>query len=110
VDYLLPSIVVIVLRGAGFFGAIVDLAALAYYIYNGYLTGTTGQSLGKQIAHTKVVNEDTGQVIGAGLGIGRWLLHILDGLPCLLGYLWPIWDAKKQTFADKIVHTVVIPV
>ena len=30
---------------------------------------------------------------------------ILSALPCFLGYLWPLWDAKKQTFHDKIVNT-----
>jgi len=35
-------------------------------------------------------------------------LHILDALPLFLGFLWPIWDAKKQTFADKIIKSVVV--
>jgi uncharacterized RDD family membrane protein YckC len=26
----------------------------------------------------------------------------------LLGYLWPLWDDKRQTFADKICSTVVL--
>ena len=47
-------------------------------------------------------------MIGAGLSIGRAILHVVDQLPCYLGYLWPLWDAKKQTFTDKIVQTVVI--
>jgi uncharacterized RDD family membrane protein YckC len=111
IDYLAPSVVVIIVEQASSaLGALVSLAALAFYIYNGYLTGTTGQSIGKQVAGTKVVNENTGQLIGPGLGIGRWLLHILDGLACFIGYLFPIWDSKRQTFADKIVHTVVIEV
>jgi hypothetical protein len=38
----------------------------------------------------------------------RQLAHIVDGLVCNLGYLWPIWDPKKQTFADKIMGTLVI--
>ncbi len=38
----------------------------------------------------------------------RAILHILDALPCLIGYLWPLWDSKRQTFADKIMGTVVI--
>ena len=28
----------------------------------------------------------------------------------LLGFFWPIWDQKKQTFADKIIGSVVIKV
>jgi hypothetical protein len=47
-------------------------------------------------------------VIGGGMGIGRHLLHILDALPCYLGFLWPLWDGKRQTFADKIVKSVVV--
>ena len=38
----------------------------------------------------------------------RSILHILDALPCYLGFLWPIWDSQKQTFADKIMSTYVI--
>ena len=38
----------------------------------------------------------------------RKLAHILDALPCYVGYLWPLFDAKKQTFADKVMNTVVV--
>ncbi|WP_333767517.1 hypothetical protein [Streptomyces sp. IBSBF 2435] len=39
---------------------------------------------------------------------GRRLLHLVVAIPCYLAFLWAAWDSKKQTFADKIVHTVVI--
>jgi len=29
-------------------------------------------------------------------------------LLCYLGWFWPIWDRKRQTFADKIMRTVVV--
>ena len=29
------------------------------------------------------------------------------GLLCV-GYLWPLWDAERQTFADKLMHTVAV--
>ena len=46
---------------------------------------------------------------GVWLSIGRGILHIIvDALPCYLGFLWPLWDQKRQTFADKIVNTVVV--
>jgi uncharacterized RDD family membrane protein YckC len=32
---------------------------------------------------------------------------VLDGV-LYLGYLWPLWDPRKQTFADKIVGSVVV--
>ena len=86
---------------------LVYLAALVGGLYFSYLTGETGQSPGKRILGIKVVNEATGQPIGGGNGIARYFIHILDGF-CLIGYLFPLWDAKKQTFADKIQTTVVV--
>jgi len=87
---------------------LLSLAALVWTIYNKVIEGQTGQSIGKRVAGTRLLRESDGQVVGAGLAIGRWLLHILDSLACLLGWLWPLWDAKRQTFADKLVSTVVI--
>ena len=47
--------------------------------------------------------------VGAGLSVGRYFVHVIDSVPCIpLGYLWPLWDAKKQTFADKVLGTLVI--
>ncbi len=41
------------------------------------------------------------------MALVRDLVHIVDGF-FYLGYLWPLWDAKKQTFADKILTTLVV--
>jgi uncharacterized RDD family membrane protein YckC len=90
-------------------GSVVWLAALAWGLYNAYLGGESGQSYGKKVAGTRLVSEVSGQPIGGGLGIGRYFVHILDSIPCYLGYLWPLWDSKRQTFADKILKTVVVP-
>ena len=91
-------------------GTLVWLAALAWAIYNAVLAGQTGQSYGKKMAGTRLVSSTTGQPIGGGMGFGRAVVHILDGLPCYLGYLWPLWDSKRQTFADKIIGTYVLKV
>ena len=37
----------------------------------------------------------------------RQLCHYIDGI-LYLGYLWPLWDYKRQTFSDKIMTTLVI--
>jgi uncharacterized RDD family membrane protein YckC len=82
------------------------LVAASFYFY--YLNGATGQSPGKRLTGLKVISETTGGVIGGGAGIVRGLLHILDGVICYVGFLLPLWDAKRQTIADKIIHTVVV--
>jgi len=35
---------------------------------------------------------------------------ILSAIPCLLGYFWMLWDPQKQTWHDKIVGSIVVPV
>lgn len=88
-------------------GLLVYLAAIGASFYFTYMTGATGQSPGKKVMGIKVVNEQTGQPIGGGLGIVRGLAHIVDGF-FFIGYLFPLWDPKRQTFADKIMTTIVL--
>ncbi|MDQ1688970.1 MAG: hypothetical protein QOK42_1945 [Frankiaceae bacterium] len=72
--------------------------------------GKTGQSLGKKWVGISVRRESDGSVLGAGGGFARYFIHYFsDGL-CFLGYLWPLWDEKKQTWTDKIQSTVVVKV
>jgi uncharacterized RDD family membrane protein YckC len=86
------------------------LASIGWWIYNRvFQAGRTGQSLGKKTMHLRLLSEKTGEPIGAGMAFVRDICHILDSLACYIGWLFPIWDAKRQTFADKIVGTVVIP-
>ncbi|MFH8614266.1 RDD family protein [Streptomyces sp. NPDC017979] len=81
---------------------------IAAMVFIAYREGTTGQSPGKQVLGIKLLREQDGQIVGFGKAFLRRLAHIVDALPCYIGYLWPAWDQKKQTFADKICSTVVI--
>lgn len=91
-------------------GLLFALAAAAFAVWNyGYRQGTTGSSIGKSVMKFKVVGERTGQPIGFGRSILRQLAHIVDSLICYIGYLFPLWDAKRQTIADKIMSTVCLP-
>ncbi len=86
------------------------VGALAFALWNyGYRQGTTGSSIGKSVLKFKVVSESTGQPIGFGLSIVRQLAHIVDAIICYIGYLFPLWDSKRQTLADKIMTTVCLP-
>jgi len=83
---------------------------IAYLLWNyGYRQGTTGSSIGKSIMKFKVVSENTWQPIGFGMSVVRQLAHIIDGAICYIGYLFPLWDAKRQTIADKLLTTVCVP-
>ena len=89
-------------------GLLLMLAAFGWLWYNRWLiAGRTGQSMGKRVVKTKLVAEVNGLPIGPVNAFLRDLLHILDGA-AYLGYLWPLWDTKRQTFSDMIMKTVVI--
>ncbi len=84
---------------------------LFYLIWNyGYRQGTTGSSLGKSVMKFKVVSEVTGQPIGFGMSVVRFLAHFVDAIICFIGFLFPLWDSKRQTLADKIMTTVCLPI
>jgi uncharacterized RDD family membrane protein YckC len=86
------------------------LVEVGYLVWNyGFKQGTTGSSIGKGIMKFKVVSETTGEPIGFAMSVVRQLAHIIDGLICYIGYLIPLWDAKRQTLADKIMTTVCLP-
>ena len=89
-------------------GFLASLAALGWTIYNRWMVaGRTGQSWGKRVTGIALISEQTSQPIGPPYAFLRDLVHILDGV-AYVGYLWPLWDDKRQTFADMLVNTVVI--
>jgi uncharacterized RDD family membrane protein YckC len=81
---------------------------LYFYLLLGYLEGMRGQSPGKALTGLQVVSDRTGGVLGGGMGIVRRLAHLIDGAICYIGYLFPLWDPKRQTIADKLLTTVVL--
>ena len=85
------------------------LLMFAILIWNTIIRqGRTGWSIGKQLLGIRLVREEDGAPMGAGMNFVRQIVHVVDGIPCYLGFLWPLWDAKRQTFADKIMKTVVV--
>ena len=84
------------------------LIGLAYLIYNRWYLGGQGASLGKRTLNMRLISEQTGQPIGMLMAFLRDIAHIVDSIICYIGYLFPLWDSKRQTLADKIVNTVVV--
>jgi uncharacterized RDD family membrane protein YckC len=102
------------LLGQGAFALFGILLPLAYGVWNyGYRQGTTGSSIGKSVMKFKVVSEKTWQPIGFGLSLVReiiyWVASAACGVVWLVAVLFPLWDPKRQSLADKIMTTVCVP-
>lgn len=91
--------------------AIFAVLSLMYIVWNyGHRQGVKGSSIGKSLLGFKVVSEKSGRPIGFGRSIVRQFAHVVDAAICMVGYLFPLWDGKRQTLADKIMGTVCIPI
>jgi uncharacterized RDD family membrane protein YckC len=95
-------------RGAVFW--VFYLIGVVYLAVNRWYLGGQGQSLGKKLLGLRLIGEQSGQPIGTLMAFVRDLCHIVDSVICYVGWLFPLWDAKRQTIADKIVKTVVVKV
>lgn len=85
-----------------------DVLSILLGLALGYWVGLQGQTPGMRIVGIKLVRDADGALLGGGMGVVRAICHYLDTLACLIGWFWPLWDNKRQTFADKLVSTVVL--
>ena len=82
----------------------VIIVSFWYFIH--YWT-RTGQTPGQKIAGVRVVRLD-GQPMTVGSSILRVLGYSINGSILALGWLWPLWDDKKQGWHDKLAGTIVV--
>lgn len=68
------------------------------------LPGVLGESLGRRVFGIAVVRRD-GETAEPGRLLMRDLAHLADTAPLLVGWLWPIWDRRRGTFADILAGT-----
>jgi Mce-associated membrane protein len=65
----------------------------------------TGWSLGRALCGITVVHRD-GEAVGVWGLLLRELAHLLD-TASVVGWLWPLWDSRRSTFADMLLRTEV---
>ena len=92
--------------GVGFVASY--LALLGYMAY-GLVQMGRGRSPGKKLLGLRVIHLETGEPAGFWRMllrevVGKWVSGAILGL----GYLWAIWDNRKQGWHDKIAGTVVL--
>ncbi len=98
---------------AGYF-AIVGTLALVSFLYEWLMVGLVGATLGKMALSLKVVNENTGAVLGLGGSFVRWVIPFVGSFVCGIGqlvvYLSVLFDnsGRLQGWHDKMAHDLVI--
>lgn len=87
------------------------LGIVGYGAWNfGYRQGRRGASLGKSVTGLRVLGAESGEPIGFVWALVRLAAQLANVFTLGLGFLWPLWDGRNQTFADKLVSTVCVRV
>jgi uncharacterized RDD family membrane protein YckC len=81
------------------------IVAAAYYAY---FWGTSGSTLGMRLFKLRVVDANSGQPIGIGRAVVRYIGLIVAAFPCWIGLIWAGFDPRAQGWHDKIASTVVL--
>jgi uncharacterized RDD family membrane protein YckC len=98
---------VTVLTGVGLM-VLGGVLSMVIWVWNRVVQqGRTGQSIGKAAMGIVLVSARTGNPIGAGSAFIREIAHMFIDGTFYIGYLWPLWDRRRQTLGDKLVGTVV---
>ena len=91
--------------GGDFAGFVLNTAYLVFVVW---LVTTRGQSPGKMAIGIKIIKTD-----GSSAKLGSVLLReiigkIVSAIVLLLGFIWILFDDKRQGWHDKIAGTVVV--
>jgi uncharacterized RDD family membrane protein YckC len=90
------------------------IALVATILYEVAFVATRGQTPGKMIIGTKIVDQATGELIGWGPAFMRWLLPFIGYAFCYVGailvYLSPLFDksGRFQGWHDRMGKDLVI--
>ncbi len=84
------------------------VVALGLFVRDLVEQGYDGQTRGKRRVGLRLVSERDRRPVGPMRSVVRYTLHLLDTLPLLAGWFWPLRDDKHQTIADKLMGTVVV--
>ena len=79
-------------------------------LYLPWFWGHGGQTPGLKIMHLRVVREQDGGPLSMGTAFVRLVGYWISGAVFYLGFIWILYDARRQGWLDKIAGTVVIQV
>jgi Mce-associated membrane protein len=88
------------------FAAVIALTIVLMAVNRLLLPTITGWSLGRALFGIAVRERD-GSAVGVARLVGRDLAHLLDTAALFIGWVWPLWDRRRRTFADLLLRTEV---
>jgi uncharacterized RDD family membrane protein YckC len=81
---------------------------VAYHVF--FIASPSGQTPGMRLFKVRAISALTGNQVDYGNAFVRYVVSLISGLACFVGYLWMLWDPERQTWHDKVARTYVVPV
>jgi len=75
--------------------------------YSVWMLSTYSATVGMMVLKIKITKETGGKLTYQDAAL-RYFAAILSGIALGIGYLWMIWNPKKQTWHDILAKTVVV--
>jgi uncharacterized RDD family membrane protein YckC len=88
---------------------VTSFSTIISWAYQLYFLSQKGQTPGAMLLGIKLVDAN-GKLLTLGPLVVRILMAYVSGAVILIGYLWMLWDANKQTWHDKVANGYVVRV
>jgi uncharacterized RDD family membrane protein YckC len=85
-----------------------DVSVVVSLVYFTAFHGSTGRTPGDAALGIRVVDVDFGAPIGYPRAALRWVVSIASTLLLLVGFLWMLWDPRRQTWHDKAARSLPV--
>ncbi|WP_421842878.1 RDD family protein [Mycobacterium sp.] len=86
--------------------SVAGVVTLLLLVNRTLLPALTGWSLGRALFGIAVVGR-SGAAAGPWQLLFRDIAHLVDTASVSVGWLWPLWDSRRRTFADMLLRTEV---
>jgi len=84
------------------------LAQCIPIVVTGVMWAVWGTSPGKRATRIRIVDADTGRPMTVKQAMLRTLGYLLNFAICGAGFLWVLFNPRKQALHDRLANTVVI--
>jgi uncharacterized RDD family membrane protein YckC len=80
---------------------------IAYHVF--FIGSPSGQTPGMRLLRIRAVSATDGGPVDYRTAFVRYVVSLVSGLACFIGYFWMLWDPERQTWHDKVARTFVVP-
>jgi len=78
----------------------------AYFTW--FHASAAGQTIGNRLTGLRVVDVGNGGPVPWQRAVLRWVVSGVSGVAVGIGYLWMLWDPRRQTWHDMVASTLVV--